>query len=188
MKCTKKATKCRSSFSGSAKPHRHGHLCPRVDTRNGQNLLLLSPQGFLSPMKCGLRTIGNSRSPKKQPLSVKAMTCSQINDFTIDLSSFFRRLSYRDYQGQNYPIQKPIKRYWSDPCDSVQASITQTSYPAQWTDENNTLKRRFHRDVTTSTSCSKSTPNTTVKPTNVWPTTPWWRLTSGSKTASVSAI
>ena len=26
-----------------------------------------------------------------------------------------------------------------DPCDSVQASITQTSYPAQWTDENNTL-------------------------------------------------
>ena len=26
-----------------------------------------------------------------------------------------------------------------DPCDSVQASITQTNYPAQWTDQNNTL-------------------------------------------------
>ena len=42
--------------------------------------------------------------------------------------------------------------------------------------------------VTTSTSCSKSTPTTTGNPTNAWPTTPWWRLTSGLKTGLGSAI
>ena len=59
-------------------------------------------------------------------------------DFTIDLSSFSD--GYRigmvevkiSYSETNQAIL-------DDPCDSVQASITQTSYPAQWTDENNTL-------------------------------------------------
>ena len=58
--------------------------------------------------------------------------------FTIDLSSFSD--GYRigmvevkiSYSETNQAIL-------DDPCDSVQASITQTSYPAQWTDENNTL-------------------------------------------------
>ena len=59
-------------------------------------------------------------------------------DFTVDLSSFSE--GYRigmvevkiSYSETNQAIL-------DDPCDSVQASITQTSYPAQWTDENNTL-------------------------------------------------
>lgn len=59
-------------------------------------------------------------------------------EFAIDLSPFTD--GYRiglvevkiSYSETNQAIL-------DDPCDSVQASITQTSYPAQWTDENNTL-------------------------------------------------
>ena len=36
-----------------------------------------------------------------------------------------------------------------DPCDSVQGSLVRSDYPAQWTEENNTLAGGFHPPVRT---------------------------------------
>ncbi len=67
-------------------------------------------------------------------------------EFTIDLSSFSEgyRIGFIEIKVSYSETNQAIV---DDPCDSVQASITQTSYPAQWTDENNTLNGG-------STSCS----------------------------------
>lgn len=58
--------------------------------------------------------------------------------FTIDSSSFS--------DGYRIGVVEVLVSYTEtnqaigdDPCDSVQASMVQSTYPAQWTDENNTL-------------------------------------------------
>lgn len=59
-------------------------------------------------------------------------------EFSIDLSLFSD--GYRIGQIEvRISYSETNQAILDDPCDSVQASITQTSYPAQWTDENNTL-------------------------------------------------
>ena len=59
-------------------------------------------------------------------------------EFAIDLSSFPD--GYRiGLVNVKISYSETNQAILDDPCDSVQASITQTNYPAQWTDQNNTL-------------------------------------------------
>lgn len=59
-------------------------------------------------------------------------------EFSIDLSSFSD--NYRIGQVQvKVSYSETNQAIGNDPCDSVQASLTQDSYLAQWTDSNNTL-------------------------------------------------
>jgi len=59
-------------------------------------------------------------------------------EFAIDLSSFPD--GYRiGLVNVKVSYSETNQAILDDPCDSVQASITQTNYPAQWTDQNNTL-------------------------------------------------
>ena len=58
--------------------------------------------------------------------------------FTIDTSSFSDgyRIGLVEVSVSYTETNEAIG---DDPCDSVQASMVQSTYPAQWTDENNTL-------------------------------------------------
>jgi len=59
-------------------------------------------------------------------------------EFSIDVSAFPE--GYRiGLVNVKISYSETNQAILDDPCDSVQASITQTNYPAQWTDQNNTL-------------------------------------------------
>tara|TARA_Y100000589_G_scaffold194493_1_gene183971 strand:- start:1051 stop:1761 length:711 start_codon:yes stop_codon:yes gene_type:complete len=59
-------------------------------------------------------------------------------EFAIDVSAFPE--GYRiGLVNVKISYSETNQAILDDPCDSVQASITQTNYPAQWTDQNNTL-------------------------------------------------